>query len=459
MSKEKNNLSVPLSEKITFGFGNLAANLMITTASGFLTYFYTDVVGIAAGVVGMILGIARLLDGLSDIAMGGIVDRYSTHKDKARPWIKRLAIPYGLALVLLFTSPSFLPEGMKTVWAFATYVIALAVVYTATMVPYNTMIGTTTSDQTQRSYLSTSRTLFGFLGAFFLNGAVLEIVKAFGDVKDAMSWTKMAALFGVISTVLLLILYKNSKERVLVPADQEGIDTKIEKLPFVTNLKLLFKNKYWVIIILNMLIGFIAAGFSSVNIYYAQYILGDISKVAQIGMLSFFPIMVGAFIVPFFISRFSKKTLLLAGNFLQLVGGLIMVFSGTNYPLLLAGLIIRQLGIAPGAIAGFAILGDISDYSEWKTGTRQDGLIFSAATFGEKAGSGIGAVIVGAAMAMGGYVANAASQSPSAIFAIEAIFLYIPLVLVVISTILVSFYNLDKEYPKILAELEERRSR
>ena len=110
---EKNNLSsVPIGEKITYGFGNLAANLMITTANGFITYFYTDVVGLTISVVGSILLFARVFDGITDILMGAVVDRTSTAKGKARPWIKRMIIPYALALILLFTSPSFLPQEM-----------------------------------------------------------------------------------------------------------------------------------------------------------------------------------------------------------------------------------------------------------------------------------------------------------------------------------------------------------
>ena len=136
MDKMKNKYAIPVSERITYGFGNLAANLMITTANAFITYFYTDVVGLTISVVGTILLFARLFDGVSDLVMGAIVDKTSSSKGKARPWIKRMIIPYGLALTLLFTSPSFLPDEMRAIYAFVTYVISLAGVYTMTMVPY-----------------------------------------------------------------------------------------------------------------------------------------------------------------------------------------------------------------------------------------------------------------------------------------------------------------------------------
>jgi len=144
--------------------------------------------------------------------------------------------------------------------------------------------------------LSTSRTIFGFLGAFLVNGIVLKVVGMFGEVTEASSWTKMAAVFALVSVVLLTILYKNSKERVL-ETDEAYVAEQVEKVPVMDNVKALFKNKYWVIMISTMLIGFISSGLGGINIYYAQYILGDVEKVAVIGMLSFAPIIVGSFLI------------------------------------------------------------------------------------------------------------------------------------------------------------------
>jgi len=426
MTDNNNVSSVPIGEKITYGFGNLAANLMITTANGFITYFYTDVVGLTISVVGSILLFARVFDGITDILMGVIVDRTSTVKGKARPWIKRMIIPYALALILLFTSPSFLPQEMKAFYAFATYVISLAGVYTMTMVPYNTMLGTTTSDSKERGFLSTSRTIFGFLGAFLVNGIVLKVVGMFGEVTEASSWTKMAAVF---------------------ETDEAYVAEQVEKVPVMDNVKALFKNKYWVIMISTMLIGFISSGLGGINIYYAQYILGDVEKVAVIGMLSFAPIIVGSFFTPIIMAKMSKRNAMILGNAIVVLGTVILALFPENYDLIKVGLIVRGLGIAPTAVASYAMLGDVADYGEWKTGIRSDGLIFSAGTFGEKVGSGLGGLLIGIVMSIGGYVAGAAAQTPGTIFAIKSLFAYIPILLGVISIVLMFFYDLDKKLP------------
>lgn len=441
---------MPLSEKLTFGFGNLAANLMLTTASSFITYYYTDVVGLSAVIVGNNLLWARLFDGASDLAMGAIVDKTRSKHGKARPWILWMAIPYALAMILLFTSPDFLGSTGKAIYAFVTYVIALAGVYTATMVPYNAMIGTTTLNPVDRGNLSTSRTLAGFVGAMGVTAVVLPVVNFFGGDKQA--WTWMAAVFGVISTVLLLILFKNSKERV------SEATVAVEKVPLKTNIKALFQNKYWIIMILYMMIGFITSGLGGINIFYAQWILGDPAKVAVIGILSFMPIAVGAVFMPVLLSKFSKKMIVLVGSLVMLLGLAIIALFPENFTMIMIGLVIRGLGIAPGAVAGFAMLGDVADYGEWKTGIRSEGLIFSAGTFAEKVGSGVGGLILGVVLGLGGYVSQGATQSTEALFAIKAIFAYLPIAFTAICILLILFYDLDKKLPGIAEDLKAKRA-
>ena len=152
MKKDLKSMKLPMSEKVTYGFGNLAATLMFTTAGSFITYYYTDVVGLSAAIVGNILLWARVFDGISDLIMGTIVDKMANKKGKARPWIIRMAVPYAFALILLFSSPDFLEGTGKAVYAFVTYVIAMAGVYTATMVPYNTMLSTSTNNPVEEEH-------------------------------------------------------------------------------------------------------------------------------------------------------------------------------------------------------------------------------------------------------------------------------------------------------------------
>ena len=442
--------SMKASQKITFGFGNLAANLLITTASGFITYYYTDIVGLSVAVVGILLMCARWFDGVTDLVMGAIVDKTKSKYGKARPWLLWMSIPYAIALVLMFTSPEIGQTG-KAIYAFITYAFAAGIVYTAITVPYNSMIGTMTQNQKERGELSVSRTCFGFLGAMFVNFMTLKVVDLFGGGK--IGWMAMAACFGVVSSLLWILVFKNSREVVI----EKDIKTE-KKVSTLEGVKALFKNKYWLIIISVMLITFTSAGLQGINIYYAQYILNDINKVGIIGIASFLPIAVGSLIMGGLMKKFSNRNLMLLGNVVMLIGLIIVALNPTNFMMVLIGTIIKSLGIAPSAVAGFAMLGDCSDYGEWKTGIRTDGLIFSASTFGEKVGSGLGALILSIVLAIGGYVSQANVQSEATLSAIKIVFIYIPIVLTLIGTIIISFYNLDNEYPQIIKELEERRN-
>ena len=181
------------------------------------------------------------------------------------------------------------------------------------------------------------------------------------------------------------------------------------------------------------------------------------SKVGLIGMLSFAPIIVSCLFAPILLSRFSKRTIMIIGTVISLIGSVILVLFPTNFTMIAAGLVVRGLGIAPVSVASFAMLGDIADYGEWKTGIRSDGIIFAAATFGEKVGSGLGGWILGMVMALGGYVSGAATQSAATMFAIKSVFAYIPFVFGVVSIILIFFYDLDTKLPDIIKDLEARK--
>ena len=447
MGKSKTG-KMPASEKVTYGFGNLAANLMFTTAGSFITYYYTDVVGLSVVVASNILLWARVFDGISDLVMGTIVDRSTSKKGKARPWILRMAVPYALAIVLLFSSPDFLGSTGKIIYAFVTYVLAMAGIYTATMVPYNSMLSTSTSDPVERGVMSTMRTLFGYGGATLVNAIVWPLITILGGDKKA--WTIMAAIFGFAATVLLMALYKNSEERV-IETIEEG--EKAEKLPLSKQIQNLVKNKYWLILIGYLFATFIDSGLGGINIYYATWILGDGNKMGVIGTALTIPIMIGALAVPALMRKISKRNLCIAGSIIYILGAVVIALFPENFYIVVLGVVIKGFGKAPGAVAGYAMLGDVVDYGEWKTHTRNEGLVFSAATFGEKVGSGIGGLIMGVILSIGGYLSSAAAQSAGALMSIKVVFIYAPIVFAVLSLLLMLVYDLDKKLPKIREEL------
>lgn len=441
-----------VGRKITYGFGNLAANLLLTTANAFISYFYTDSIGLTAATVGIILLAGRIIDGIADIGMGIIVDKTKSKYGKARPWLLRLAVPYGVAIVLLFSAPSFGADG-KVIYAVVTYILSM-LVFTGINVPYNTLTGLQSQDQKEREALSSFRTAFGFLGALAVNMGTMPLVNALGGGKKG--WFITAVIYGLAAIILYLICFKNSKEA--------GIDETAaeipqgQKVPLIEGVKGLLSNKYWVIVIAMVLIGNLVSGLSGVNVYYAQYILGNPSLVGLIGLASFLPIIAGVIISGPIVVKFGKRNASIVGTIMSIVGCVIMMISPSNIGFLMAGLVIKGLGSAPMLIASFAMLGDTVEYGEWKNGTRFEGLTFSAESFGEKIGTGIGGVILGAMLSMGGYIGGKATQSAAALISIKAAFIYVPIVLYLIIIVLLFMYKLDSEYPKIIEELNKRKT-
>ena len=259
-----------------------------------------------------------------------------------------------------------------------------------------------------------------------------------------------AATLGFAATVLLIIMFCNSAERVI---DREEKKEKV-KIPVRVQVKNLVKNKYWLIIILYMLTNFINFGLNGINVYYANWILGDGNKVGVIGSATYASIMVGALLMPTLMKKFPKRTLCMCGSAVYITGILILALFSDNFYMMILGVAVKGLGCAPGAVSGYAMLGDIVDYGQWKTKIRNEGMVFSAATFGEKVGSGLGGLILGTVLSIGGYVSTATVQSASALLSIKAVFIYVPLVFSVIGLILLCFYNLDKKMPEIRKQMQ-----
>ncbi|WP_400246099.1 MFS transporter [Niallia sp. JL1B1071] len=451
---ESSNEKLKGKEKFSYGLGNLAANLLITTANTFIIYFYTEIAGIAVATVGTMLMIARIFDGATDLGMGLLVDKTRSKYGKARPWLLWMAVPYGLAIIILFSAPELGDTG-KIIYAFATYTLALSFIYTATNVPFNSMIGTLTQNQIERGQLSVFRTAFGFIGALAVSMLTLPIVEFFGDGKKG--WTLMAITYGVLAIAIYLFVFKNTRERVF--SELTDKDNKKDTIPIKEGVKTLFKNKYWLITISIMLISFINSGLNGVNVFYAQYILGDSNYVGAMGFASFLPIIGMMLFMGPLMKKFSKRDLTIAGTVVTILSSFIIMIDPTSFTIVMSGLIIRGIGGAPMLAASFAMLGDTVDYGEWKTGIRNEGITFSAGTFGEKVGTGIGGMLLGVLMGIGGYVGGQSTQTAEALSAIKAVFIYVPMFVGVIAIILLLFYKLDKEHPQIVADLQVRKEK
>ncbi|WP_244927407.1 glycoside-pentoside-hexuronide (GPH):cation symporter [Priestia filamentosa] len=436
-------------EKVSYGLGNLSANLLITTANSFIVFFYTEIAGIAAATVGTLLLIARIFDGVTDLGMGMIVDKTKSKYGKARPWLLWMAIPYILAMVLLFTSPEFSQTG-KSIYAFITYILAIGIIYTMISVPYNSMLVTLSQDQIQRGQLSISRAAFGLIGGMLVGVITLPAVSFLGGGKNG--WMFIAIIYGIVGALSYLIVFKNTKERVDVETPE-----KKDTVPIKHSVKALVKNKYWLLTLSIIILSFVGAGLSGIAVYYAKYILGDPNLMAVLTVVGILPTIIMMFFMDFLFKKFGKRNLAMIGGVVSIIGALIIWIDPESISMVSIGSFIRGLGGAPLGVAAFVMLADSVEYGEWKTGIRTEGLALSAGTFGEKVGTGIGGMVLGALMGLAGYVGGQAEQTVSALTSIKLLFIHVPIILSILSIILLYFYKLDKKYPTIIKELNERK--
>ena len=201
-------IKVPLSEKLAYCFGDPALTLMYTMTTTLLIYFYTNVVGISAGAVGMIMLLSRVFDGFSDVLMGTIIDRTHSRYGKARIWILRLAVPYALAAVLLFTMPPMGNMG-KIIYAFVTYNIMNTVVYTAISQPFHALGSLMSRDRRERDVICNIRMVLSITASMIITAFTLPLINIVANVTGSqqMAWILVTAGYAIISVGVLVNTY------------------------------------------------------------------------------------------------------------------------------------------------------------------------------------------------------------------------------------------------------------
>ena len=447
---EGENRSLHMKERIGYGVGDFANNMMYTPVNSFFTYFLTNVAGLGAGVVGTILLVSRLMDGVSDLIVGSFMEKIHSKHGKARPWLLWWCIPFAISLVLMFSAPDLGKTG-KIIYAFLTYNLAVTVVYTAINLPFGSLAALMTKNQTERGYLNISKMVFAFGGGMVVNAATLPMVKYFGN--DAAAWQKTFLIYGVVAIIFFLIVFFTTKEAVTEEAKKAGTE---EKVSIPHALKSLIHNKYWMILLAIFFLNSVVNAFIGVNVYYAQYIMNDDSLVGSLSIFQNIASFAAFAVCTGIIRKVGKQKIAISGVAISFIGYAMVLLNPTSYAILYIAAVVKGVGNAALSGVMYGMLADTVEYNDWKSGIRAEGLVFSANSIGQKIGSGIGSAVLGWVLAAFGFVSSSSAQPASAISGIRVIFLYVPLVVFAIMFVILLFYKLDKEYGHIVEELEKR---
>ena len=432
------------------GLGQLPLNIMAGLV-GQLTYFYTEKVGLAAGMVATMLLIAKIFDAFSDLIMGKIMDAGKSPKGKCRPWFIRMAIPAAVMIVLLFTVPKNAGSGIQAAYVLITNILITAVVYTAVAIPYGALMAMRTESSDERGKMGIFRAAFGYIAGMVIAILLIPITNMLGGTQSA--WIKVSVIFALISVLSLLVLYKVTKENAHIVEKSED-----EDVTFGEGIKMLFKNKYWVIMLVLQFMMNISYGLSSSGgTYYAKYILGNDNIVALLGAVGLIPTFLGFILTGPLASKLGMTKTCMVSCAMGAAACLVRVFTPYSLMTCIVGGAVTTFANIPLMCLFGAMVNNCVEYNDYKFGKRIVGMTNSANSFGSKIGSGIGASLIGWLLAAAGYNAALEVQPASVDTAIFAFGIYIPLALFVIMFILLLKNDLEKRYPEIVAELQKRK--
>ncbi len=454
-----------LIEKIGYSVGDTASNLYFQTFMLFLLYFYTDVFGIPAAVVGTMFLITRIWDAVNDPIMGMIADRTNTKWGKFRPYLLWLALPFGIIGVITFTTPEMSVNG-KIIYAYITYTLMM-MFYTAINVPYSALMGVITPNSLERTEISTFRFVAAFIGGLIVQGTTMTLVQHFGKGNEATGWQWAMGFMAGLAFILFFVSFATTKERVQPPKGQ--------KSDFKQDLKDLFTNAPWLMIAgaTFFQLTCIVIRQSSIMFYFKYFVqdqsfnlLGKTFNLTFEQMASSFMLsgtvmtILGAILTKWISKLLDKKytyALFLIGTALS--AAIFIVFKPQNVPLMFVVNLFFSFFVGPVSVLQWAIYTDAADYGEWKKGRRATGLVMSASLFALKLGLTMGGAIVGWILAYYGFIANAV-QPENTLVGIRMLMSIYPAIFGIAGGALMLFYPLNNAMmEKIEVELTERREK
>lgn len=435
-----------VKEKIAYGLGDTASNIVFQTVMMFLAFFYTDIYGLNPAFIGFMFLAVRIIDAVTDPIMGSLADRTVSRFGKFRPYILFGAVPFGVISVLAFTTPDLSEQG-KMIYAFATYTL-LMLVYTAVNIPYCALGGVMTKDPQERVSLQSYRFVCAFIGGLLVSALTLPLVDALGQGDKAKGYQLTILLMSIAGVVMFLLCFAGTRERVQPLAEQQG--------SVRDGLKALWQNDQWRVLSVAAL--FLLTGNvlkNTMAIYYVKYYLGQSDSITLFITLGMFASMAGCLVA----NPLAKKVCKIKAYIgLQLAAAFFCAASYFVAPdqLIWAFAMNMAWNFCFNAATPllWAKMADTVDYGEWKTGVRTTGMVYSSIIFFIKMGLAIGGAMAGWLLAGYGYQADT-EQTATAKEGILLAFSLLPAIGSVVVALVMRHYLLDnRKVAAIQADLQ-----
>lgn len=458
--------SVRGSEKwLGYLLGPCGALMLNAVLATYLNVYYTDVLnltGVWGGLFLMVFPIAsKIFDAITNIVMGYIIDHTRTKQGKARPWLLLSAPLLTITGILLFTVPTK-SEKVVVWWVIISYNLFYSFSYTIYNMSHNLMVPLSTRNTTERGGLS----VFNQISTIMISGIIVALVFPMVVMPslgvDKSKWIKLMSVLSIVALPLTLLEYYFTKERVT----EETIGEEEKKIPFSLQLKIVFTDKYTLLIFLYFLVYTFGTTFKNLGlVYYCNYVLGSYNDgITQtlVSVIGGVPMGIGIFAVWPIAKRIGKRNATMYGFILYALGGLICCLSPRNMVVVLVGQFIKNIGGLPCAYVFMALFADVLDHVEWKTGIRCDGTAMSIYNIIAVALVGICTGLFNMMLSSSGYVAptldafgktTAAVQSQSVLNAITFAFVGLEVITAVALVFILKFLNVEKTIEKKQEEI------
>jgi glycoside/pentoside/hexuronide:cation symporter, GPH family len=401
-----------MREKLTFGekfgysLGDLAANFIFQAMLALQLDFYTHTFGLTAAQAGTLFLVVGLGVAFLNPVMGMIADRTSTRWGKFRPWLLWTAIPFGLIGVLTFTTPNISPAA-KLIYAWTTYIL-LRVVYTVNNVPYASLTAVMTSDPDERTSIASYRQIAANSAGFIVASLAIPMVKFFGHGDDARGYQLTMGLLSLLSVIFFIVAFFVTKERIQPDPQQKSSLTQ--------DLADLFKNRPWIMLFFTTLFYFTAIVVrGNVMLPYFRFVAHNVDLFAWFSGFGLTALLVGVACSTAVATRMGKRQLFIASMTVTGIFNMLLFVIPPDATFVIIGTeVLRQFAYGLSGPIIWAMMGDVADYGEWKTGRRASGTVTSAVVFALWAGLALGGAVAGWLFAFYGFVSGSDVQTAQA---------------------------------------------
>jgi len=441
--------------KIGYGSGDIAGNVVYAFLTFFVMIYLTDTVGLNPGIVGTLMAVAKIFDGFSDIIFGSLIDKTHTKMGKARPWMLWAYIGCGLCLFAVFAIPTSWGLVAKYAFFFVFYVMLNAGFYTANNIAYSALTALVTKNENERVQLGSFRFVFAFTTSTIIQAVTFGLVEHFGNTASA--WRIVALIYVVIGIITNTISALSLKE---LPEDeneaQKDPAAPAEKYTLREAAGLLIKNKFYLLILGVYLLTQLYTAFTGVGTYYMTYVLGDANLMGKFATALNVPMIIGLLLVPILVAKLGGMYKInYRGYALATIARILVIVAAYlgSVPMMLVFTAIASLGMCPLQGDLNAVIAAASDYTHLTTGKRIDGTMYSCTSLGVKIGGGLGTAISGWLLAAAGFIeGGVATQPESVISMLNVMYLWLPAIFCGLVTFLLTKLNVEKANEKLRNE-------